>query len=71
MSEVYIRLNDGRYIDDEHAEKLIGELQARLDRIRELTDIGVDTDGAHHKQWALAQIALEFGRLDTEPGIAP
>ena len=46
----YIRLDDGHYIDCAHAEKLIGQLQARMERIRELADIGAYTDG-EHQSW--------------------
>ena len=62
---------DRRFLTTEQAERLIGNLQQRLGRIKDVVEIGIRVDGSHHKQWALAQIALEFGILDTDSGIAP
>jgi hypothetical protein len=41
--------------------------------LRDLLILAVQTDGAHHKQWALERIALLFGIVlpEHEPGIAP
>ena len=56
------------------------QVLARLDLI-DLALLGLDTDGGHHKQWALEQIlinlvgGLEYARYlkehQWEPGIAP
>jgi hypothetical protein len=40
----------------------------------ELVEGGLTTDGAHHKQWYLEQIACYFELplpTDREPGVAP
>lgn len=37
----------------------------------EFVRIGLDNDGSHHKQWALAQIAGLFGIYAHDKGIAP
>lgn len=44
--------------------------------VRDMIIEGLLTDGAHHKQWYLEQIAGQLGielprNLDCEPGIAP
>lgn len=55
----------------ERAEMLIDKMRARLDRIKEALELGLTTDGAHHKQWALAEIAVEFGIIAADQGVAP
>jgi hypothetical protein len=42
--------------------------------LKDLIERGLTTDGAHHKQWYLEQIADQFELdiyIDHEPGIAP
>ncbi len=47
----------------------------KLKKVRELLEDGIFTDGAHHKQWYLSQIAEVVGiDVEIEPGeegIAP
>lgn len=56
------------------AEKHVITAEA-FDRLFELLDLGLNTDGGHHKQWALVQIAelfsIEVDDEIKEEGIAP
>lgn len=55
--------------------KIMTSPNEKLKQIRELVSDGLQTDGGHHKQWYLAQIAKIVGidiELDEEDmGIAP
>jgi hypothetical protein len=55
----------------ELAAQIIGRQHAQFQRIAELACEGAQTDGAHHKQWYLAQIAAELGIVLADHGIAP
>jgi hypothetical protein len=46
-------------------------LRRCLERIAEYVRLGGETDGAHHKQWALAKIGLYCGVSLEDEGIEP
>ena len=50
-------------------------IEDKLKTVRHLVIRGLETDGGHHKQWYLEQIAHELSvdldLLDYEEGIAP
>lgn len=61
-------------LKDKKKDEAVGK--AADDRLKEVTVLlkeGVDTDGAHHKQWYLEQIAvaLKVELPEHEEGIAP
>ena len=49
----------------------LDRLRRRIERIQQLIDEGGAIDGAHHKQFFLAQIAAEVGVILSDQGIAP
>lgn len=54
------------YLHDENER-----LRHCMEKIAELVRIGGETDGGHHKQWALSQIGLYCGVSLEDEGIEP
>ena len=59
------------WTNEEWSEIQIDRLAGRIDRIKDLVEEGGKIDGAHHKQFYLAQIAAEVGIILPDQGIAP
>lgn len=55
----------------EMAQAIIARQHGQLQEIAQLVEDSRDVDGAHHKQWFLAQIAAVLGIENLDQGIAP
>ena len=64
---------DNTYGTGSHDSYHAGRRKADIALLGDLLREAVDTDGAHHKQWYLEQIAerLEIPLPEHKPGIAP